>query len=167
MKEIKITKGYVTQVSDEDYDELKKYKWFADVRPCTVYARRTKSINEENQKKIFIHRQILKVKLGEYTDHIDGNGLNNTRENLRIVTSCQNNRNRKKIPGRSSKYKGVSFEKDRNKWRSIIINNYQKIDLGRFDNEVDAAKAYNKAAIELFGEFARLNDLGLQINENV
>jgi hypothetical protein len=93
---------------------------------------------------------------GLVVDHIDGNGLNNTRVNLRICTSAQNICNSK---GRSktSKYKGVTRRKMSNKWFAQIKFNRKHIDIGRFDNEIEAAKAYDNVARKLFKEFAYLN----------
>jgi hypothetical protein len=102
-----------------------------------------------------MHQLILRTK---YIDHIDGNGLNNTRGNLRIATTKQNTWNRKKrtIPT-SSKYKGVSVIKGRDRWQCRIYANGTRFFLGYFASEIEAARAYDKKAIELFGEFARLN----------
>lgn len=91
------------------------------------------------------------------TDHIDGNGLNNQRRNLRPCTTAQNAANQTQQKGRSSLYKGVSWRKGRNKWRAGIKVNGKQINLGDFTNETEAALAYNKAAAEHFKEFARLN----------
>ena len=104
-----------------------------------------------------LHRLILGLKPGDpNVDHKDGNGLNNLRNNLRLATQSQNCMNRQKTWG-ISKYKGVSWDKDVNKWRSHIAKNGSQICLGRYISEIEAAEAYDKKAIELFGEFARLN----------
>lgn len=93
---------------------------------------------------------------GFIVDHRDHEGLNNTRTNLRLATRSQNSCNNKKTRGRSSKYKGVSRDK-RGYWRAKIHFKGKHIFLGYFDNEIDAARAYDKAAKELHGEFAVLN----------
>ena len=100
--------------------------------------------------------------LPEFIDHIDRNILNNTISNLREATRAQNRMNTekcksKKGPPMSSQFKGVSWDKSREKWMSYIYIDYKRKHLGRFDSEIDAALAYNKTAIELFGEFACLN----------
>jgi hypothetical protein len=91
------------------------------------------------------------------TDHRDGNKLNNCRYNLRECNTSQNAANKKKLDGATSKYKGVSWNKRAGKWEVSIIARGAKYYLGKYDNEIDAAKAYDKKAIELFGEFARPN----------
>ena len=96
----------------------------------------------------------------KFVDHIDGNRLNNTVNNLRWATATENSRNRKKVSNpTSSKNKGVNWYADSKKWRARIQTDTQRLHIGYFDNEIDAAKAYNNKAIELFGEFASLNDL--------
>lgn len=97
--------------------------------------------------------------LPKYIDHIDNDSLNNRIENLREITLSQNQGNRKPNKNSSSsKYKGVSWFKPANKWRSRITKNSKQIHLGYFVNETEAAKAYNNKAMELFGEYANLNE---------
>lgn len=161
MKIIKLTHGLHTEVSDEDFESLSKYKWHTKVCKYTAYACRSErgSCNSY-RKQILMHRFLLGTREGEMVDHIDGNGLNNTRENIRIVTAGQNNMNRRlKSHGKSSKYKGVSRYKGRKKWVAHITKDGKTTYLGSFKNEGDAGLAYNKAALELFGEFAALNDV--------
>lgn len=93
---------------------------------------------------------------GKEVDHKDGNGLDNQKSNLRLCTHKQNTRNSISIKG-TSIYKGVFWCKDRLKWRAGIKNNYKTINLGYYESEVNAAFAYDKAAIKYFGEYARLN----------
>ena len=107
-----------------------------------------------------MHRQIMAISDTKiHIDHIDQNGLNNCRNNLRLCSISQNNANRKALPNKTSQYLGVCYVSERNKWvASISKNNKTKI-LGRFFNEKSAALAYNKAAKEIHGEFARLNTI--------
>jgi hypothetical protein len=93
----------------------------------------------------------------ECIDHINGDKLDNRIENLREATKAQNNRN-VGSKGGSSKYCGVAWCKSKNKWEAYITFNRKKKHLGRYSEEIDAAMAYNKAAIEMFGEFAKLNE---------
>jgi hypothetical protein len=94
----------------------------------------------------------------KYTvDHIDNNPLNNQKSNLRICSLKDNSKNSTKRNNTSSKYKGVYFENYTKKYKANIKVDYKTINLGRFLNEIDAAKAYDKAAIKYFGEFANLN----------
>jgi hypothetical protein len=94
---------------------------------------------------------------GKYIDHLDGNGLNNQRSNLRFATKSENGMNRQKQENTTSIYKGVSWHKHNRKWVAYITINGKRSHLGYFISEVDAAKVYNQKAIELFCEFANLN----------
>lgn len=122
-------------------------------------------ITNINGKTVYLHRFIMekiigrKLKKGEIIDHINGNGLDNRRENLRICTQKQNTYNQVSIKNMSSKYKGVYYRKDAKKYQSKIIPNRKTIHLGYFKTEEEAALAYNLAAIKYFGIFARLNQL--------
>lgn len=109
-----------------------------------------------------MHHEVFGVKI--QLDHIDGNGCNNQLENLREAVQLENNRNMRKQEGCSSKYKGVSWHKREGKWCAriaageLLPNGYHKrIWLGYFEDEIEAAKAYDRAAIKYFGEFAKLN----------
>src|ERR1035437_153618 len=151
MKEVKLTKGKIALVDDEDFEKLILYKWHANLIEGHWYAYRTISKDKTIES---MHSFILKIK---GIDHINNNGLDNRKENLRGCTQTQNNANMKKQANTSSKYKGVSLFKRDNKWRAKIDCNYICHHLGLYDSEESAALAYNKKAIELFGEFARLN----------
>jgi hypothetical protein len=97
---------------------------------------------------------------GVEIDHQDGNGLNNQKYNLRICTTAQNGANqRTQSRKKSSRFKGVNWDKDRQKWYAHIKVNQVLKNLGRFSSEIEAAKAYNKAAIIAFGKFAKLNEV--------
>jgi hypothetical protein len=152
IREIPITKGMVTIVSDEDFEWLSKFNW----RYTNGYAARTTLLSCGKRKTILMHREIL-GNVAEQVDHIDGNKLNNTRENLRAASPSENCRNTKNRTGSSSKYKGVGFDKGSKKWRATIKMNNTSMFLGYFENEHDAARMYNFWAIDLFGEFAKLN----------
>ncbi|KKN70096.1 hypothetical protein LCGC14_0434210 [marine sediment metagenome] len=151
-KKISLTQGKFAIVDDGDYEELSKHKWCATKGRSTYYARRA-----EYREYIYMHRQILSQPDGILTDHRDGNGLNNTRDNLRICTKGQNSMNQRPQKGGSSCYKGVSWHKARGKWHARIELNQKTKHLGIYDNEIEAAKAYDNAASELFGEFAYTN----------
>ncbi len=150
---IKLTQGKYAKVDPQDYEKLSQYNWFAVNGTHTFYARRNMK-----GKSTEMHRQIMNYPSGLFVDHENHDGLDNRRANLRIATHAENSRNRKKQAGKySSKYKGIYLAKWANKWRAAIYHNGKCIQLGYFDNEVDAAKAYDNAAKLLFGKFASLN----------
>lgn len=110
-----------------------------------------------------MHHLVLPPKLGFVPDHKDGDGLNNRRSNLRYATVSQNAQNKRKQRGKyTSRYKGVYFYKSNGRWRAHIEHLGRKMSLGYFPTEIEAAIAYNTAAQELFGEFARLNEVDHQ-----
>lgn len=108
-----------------------------------------------------LHRVICKAPKELYVDHINGNGLDNRKSNLRLVTPSKNNRNcRKRVSAKTSKFKGVHKNK-KGLWVAQIQVNKKKLILGIYSTELEAAKAYNTKAVEYFGEYAKLNDLDL------
>ena len=109
-----------------------------------------------NHRLIFLYHYGY---LPKQLDHIDRNKLNNKIENLREATQSQNMMNRKSFKNTSSQYKGVTWDRKNQKWLSQIKINKKLIHLGRFKFETDAAKAYNIKSIELFGEYAKLNEV--------
>lgn len=151
--------GRVTLVDDADYDLVTQYKWHVDERSRGnrridgPYVSSTVCANGK-RSRLLMHGLITGWPL---VDHIDHNGLNNRRSNLRPATAGQNNANSRSRLGSSSTYKGVWL--DRGKWRAEIKSQGKKHRLGRFLVEEDAALAYNSAAVELFGEYALLNDI--------
>jgi len=156
-KIIALTRGFEAIVDDEDYDMLIAMgKWCTNGNRGNIYAVRNE---KRNGKKIIIgmHRIIMNEPNGLCIDHINGDALDNRKSNLRICSHAENIRNGKKGKNCSSSYKGVGWFKLRKKWRARIMIDYKDKHLGLFSNEIDAAKAYDEAARELHGEFARLN----------
>jgi hypothetical protein len=145
------------KVDDSDYTVLINFKWCArrKGKGC-LYAARTKSSGRIKNETVLMRREIMGAPSGVLIDHIDGNGLNNTRENLRFCDHSENGCNRLSHKG-TSKYKGVMFRNSSKKWSAQIGLNGKYIFLGSFDSEVLAAIAYNDAAKHLHGKFARLN----------
>jgi len=156
MKLIKLTKGYFAQVDDEDYEHLNQWKWYCSETRNNRYAVRSASRSEGVGKKYYyMHRIINKTPDGLFTDHKDGNGLNNRKWNLRSCTPSQNSANRKRGYG-SSKYRGVYFNRQIRKWiAGTKINNKTTI-LGSFYNEIDAARCYDAHCLDKYGEFYRV-----------
>lgn len=160
MKEIKLTKGYTALVDDEDFDELSKYKWQAQIRPRAIYVQR--GYWDSKQKKqiiVFIHRQIMRCPKGLVVDHINHNGLDNRKENLRICTLSQNRQNTRKTKPNKYGYKGICFiKKNKTKpYQAQLHYGNKIISLGAYSTPEEAACAYDKKARELFGEYAYLN----------
>jgi hypothetical protein len=161
MKEIPLSQGYVALVNNEDYEELNRFKWTALVcrsaHRLQVYAYRNIKINGKVVTTLLMHRVLLGVECPKEVDHRDGNGINNQRYNLRACTRSQNCGNARHRPGGTSPWRGVSWSTERKKWLAVIFKDGKRRQLGRFKHEYNAAQAYNFAAEELFGEFARLN----------
>ena len=153
MKQIPLTQNKFALVDDKDYEYLSKFTW-----QCNKgYARRSWRENGIVKNQL-MHREILKAPVGRQVDHVNGNRLDNRRSNLRLCTAQGNNRNVNSRIGISG-YKGVQWYSKIKKWSAVITVNYKHKYLGSFDDPKDAAKAYNKAAIEHFGEFAKINNL--------
>lgn len=153
-KYIKLTQGKKTLVDDEDYEYLNQFKWFYN----NGYACKMLPRNGKPQKATFIHKLVMNNP-SKRVDHINGDTLDNRKENLRLVTHSQNIINSKKRKNCTSKYKGVFRNKKANKWQAQIRVKQKAIHLGYFTDEVKAAKAYNKAAIKYFKEYARINKI--------
>lgn len=158
MKTIPLTQGRVALVDDEDYANLCRYRWNAcQNKGYAFYASR--GVWDSKRKsvlRILMHREILGVP-SVRIDHIDCNGLNNQKANLRLATQSQNGGNRRKLMRASSHFKGVSWYAPLRKWTAQICFNQRDTRLGYYDSEDEAARAYNAAARQLFGEFARMN----------
>lgn len=161
MKKIKLTKNKYALVDDEDYNRINKYKWYTLKTKTNYYAMR----DNRNSKRtkgfvIGMHREIINCPKNKEVDHIDHNGLNNQKSNLRICTEKQNHYNcRLQKTNNTSGYKGVSWNKDHNKWRVRINKNNKEILIGRYDNKINAINAYNKAAKKYYGKFVCLNEV--------
>jgi hypothetical protein len=153
-RRIYLGEGEWTILDQQDYYRLGNFKWFLKGR----YALRSFKIGPDKTKMISIHREIMNAPDGLLVDHRNGDGLDNRRSNLRLATHSQNQCNKLKIKTKAtSKYVGVNFDKSRGQWAARIRHNNKEIWLGRFDSEIDAARAYDQAAMKYHGEFARLN----------
>ncbi len=143
MREIKLTQGKVALVDDSDFDLINSCKWYA-VRVCnTTYACRGLG-PQGNQRHFSIHQVLLGRSLyGLEIDHIDGNGLNNQRSNLRMVTHGENQRNRHEVT--TSKYHGVFHRRTSARWQAQIHYRGRSRWIGNFKEEIDAHAAYEVA----------------------
>jgi hypothetical protein len=157
-RRIPLTQGKYAVVDPEDFERLNKHKWHADRHNNTFYAIRCVS-SRKNRIRIRMHREILRPPDHLIVDHINHNGLDNRKANIRPATRSQNNFNRLiiKRKGASSKYKGVAWKKSKEKWRAQIHVNGQCKFIGYFEDEKQAAKAYDEAAKKYHGEFVSLN----------
>jgi hypothetical protein len=143
-------KDFIILIDDNYLSFVIQYNWSLNPDGY-VYTRK-------NGNYISLHRHVLNVKTGDIVDHINGNLLDNRKQNLRVCNHGENNRNRKlKGKNNTSGYKGVGFHKVSQKWRARITFNGEGIWLGLFDTKEEAALAYNEAAIKYHKEFARLN----------
>lgn len=158
---VPLTKGYHVIVDACDVD-LAECSWFAYEKKSnrTVYAVRHDRRTKDGQPTVQLHRVILSrvvgrpLRINEHVDHINGDGLDNRRANLRVATAAQNQANRKIPISNTSGYKGVSWHKKDCKWQAKIKVNYRTIYLGTFSDPEEAHAAYIAAAKKYFGEFA-------------
>lgn len=153
MKTIPLTKGYFATVDDADFENVGAFKWSARRDGKTVYAQRRKG-------KAFVqmHREILGLTDPKVlVDHRNGYGLDNRRCNLRTCCHAQNSANRGANRNNRLGYKGVAYRSDRQKFVAYIHAGGRQKFLGHFENAVDAATAYDRAAVEIYGEFAGTN----------
>lgn len=152
-REIPLTQGKFALVSDEDFHRLARWRWQYH---STGYAARRTSV-AEGRKTIFMHHLIIERRDGLVTDHINGDKLDNRRSNLRLATPAENCRNRGIASATRWGFKGV-FKQPRGKgWMARIKAQGKLIHLGTHPTPEDAARAYDRAALEHYGEFARLN----------
>lgn len=154
MKEIPLTRGLMTLVDDEDYEPLNQRKW------CAWWSKGSQSYYAEgfiDGKVVLMHQHLMRELPGKVVDHVDHDGLNNQRYNLRKCSNSQNTANSRLNVTNKSGYKGVTWDKYKQKWVSQIMVNYKHIHLGRFEKIEDAATAYDKAAIMYFSRYALTN----------
>lgn len=154
-KEIPLSRGFVALVDDEDYRELARHKW--SVNGAGRYAsRNNKQVDGKRVSPgaILMHRQILNAPGGMEVDHINGNGLDNRRSNLRLCTHSQNGKNARQPPGRAL-FRGV--EPHQGKYRARICVDGRRVHFWPFETPIEAARAYDAAAKRPHGEFAVLN----------
>lgn len=155
MIEIPLTNStLIAVIDDEDYINIGGYNWQLNKHTRTYFATSTIC-----GKPTMLHYMIWPHKEGFEIDHRDGNGLNNQKSNFRYATHAQNNANKGLTIANTSGYKGICFDRRRNKWQAKICINYKQMGLGNYATKEEAARAYNLAAIKYHGEFARLNQI--------
>lgn len=157
-RKIPLGKSLFTIVDPDDHYQLNCFHWSERRNSNCIYAVRFLNDPRKKPKIISMHRQIINPRKGLLVDHVNRNTLDNRKANLRLATKSQNMQNRGKISSKtSSRFIGVYLERRTGRWVSCIEHHSKKISLGTFGNEIDAAKAYDKAAKKHRGEFARLN----------
>jgi hypothetical protein len=164
-KQITLTNGATAVVDDEDYGLVSKYKWASQrgYAKTIVYEKR-------KGKSLFMHRLVMGNPPSNLDiDHINHDKIDNRKCNLRVCNRTLHHANRTKLKsfkGKkcTSKYKGVSYRKDHKKWEARITYKLQRIHIGYYDTEEQAAIAYNGRAKELYGEFAHLNQIPAQFH---
>ncbi len=160
MREVILTSGEISLVDDSDFNFVNQFRWRALRTPRTTYARAT-----INGKVVLMHRILMQTPVGMHTDHLNSNGLDNRRENLRVCTQTENKRNARPAQGKSSPYKGVSLIKGTKtpKYSCKIYVDGKLRHLGTYSSPVHAALRYDHEARENYGEFAYLNFPNLRL----
>jgi hypothetical protein len=158
VKEIQLTKGMVALVDDEDFNLVSQFNWCALCRSPGggMYAVRTIGPKQRRQH-LSLHGFLMGTRDGLEVDHIDLNGLNCQRSNMRWATRSQNLANKRKTAQNTSGYKGVSRRARDRRWIATIYVENRPIYLGSFETREEAADAYDDAARKHYGQFARLN----------
>jgi hypothetical protein len=158
-RKIYLGEGQFTILDPQDYYRLGNFKWWVHGNGTNLYAARSALTAQLRSKIVFLHRQIMDPPPALLVDHRNCDSLDNRRANLRLATHKQNMHNRRKRANTSSRFIGVHFDKQRRKWAVHIRHNGRKLWLGRFADEIAAARAYDNAARQYNGDFARLNNV--------
>lgn len=139
--------GFTAIIDDSDYGCVSKYRWSVKIGGTGIkYGHRV----DKNNKSIYLHRYIMKAKKGQTVDHINRNGLDNRKANLRFCTTAENIMNSKMFKHNTSGYKGVTWDKFRNKWASQIQFSQKHIYLGRHESLEDAVRSRKQAEKQFF-----------------
>jgi len=156
---IRMAQPRYAKVDPADYKRLRGYEWIAKKGRNSFYALRRAAAGEGRKKAVvYMHQEIIEVPEGMVIDHINHDGMDNRRANLRAATYSQNMCNVRKRSGtKHSKYRGIYWKKKNRKWGAMIGFEGKRIYLGYFRDEIEAAKAYDRAAMKYHGEFASLN----------
>lgn len=157
MTKITLTKGFSALIDDEDFNFLSEFKWYHARDRRNHYA-----VTKIGGKAVSMHRLLFMGHRGLEVDHVDMNGLNNQKSNLRLCTHRQNCLNQREAKSNKSGFKGVSWKKKNQKWVAQIKVRDKVLHLGLFSRAEDAARMYDVAAVKYHGSFAATNEkLGL------
>jgi len=157
-RRIYLGEGVWTILDRQDYYRFGHFKWVVIGNDGKFYAVRNVKVGQIKTETMRLHREIMNAPKGLLVDHRNSDSLDNRRSNLRLATHSQNQFNKRKTKtNTTSRYLGVTFDKSRGQWAAKIKHSNKRIWLGRFDSEIEAAKAYDEAAKKYHGEFARLN----------
>ncbi len=156
MLEVPLSQGKIALIDNADLSLIEGHSWCTQKTRHHWYAITYVGSGHASRRRLTMHRLLMQSPKGFMIDHIDGNGLNNQRSNLRLATAAQNQSNKRIVSG-ASRFKGVFSEKRGRPWRAKIKVDGRQFSLGKFDHEADAARAYDRAALEHFGEFACTN----------
>lgn len=165
---IPLTQGKFATIDEADVELVSQYRWHACDRGRTFYAATSRD-RRSTGEVIYLHRLLAKPNPDQHVDHINGDGLDCRRANLRLCTDAENRRNMRKTRG-ASRFKGVSVDPRQpgKPWCASIHYENKKVSLGSYETEVEAARAYNAAAVELHGQFANLNVIaGMTYEESI
>ena len=155
---LSLSQGMVATISKSDFVKVGHFKWTANKNASGIwYAMRNESLPNGGRRALLLHRVLMDAPSGVLVDHIDGDGLNNVRSNLRLCTPAQNAQNTKRQKNNKSGFKGVSLCKQTGRWKAVIMANRKFKVIGRYESPESAARAYDSYARELHGEFAFLN----------
>lgn len=137
-------------VDEEDYERVKHLRWMLTKKGYVTYR-------PDMHTHVMLHNLVMNVPNSSGVDHIDRDKLNNQKHNLRITTNSIQGQNRGRFKNNSTGFRGVSYHKGHNKFQASIKFNYQAIHIGYFETKEEAARAYDKMAITLFGITAEVN----------
>lgn len=158
MKRIPLTQGKYAIVDDEDYGVLLSYSWVYSDDRTNEYAHTTLRVGGK-KTTVKMHRMIMEAPKGKQVDHMNHNGLDNRKTNLRLCTNSQNQANANVKSNSGTGIKGVHRRKDNGRWRAHALRNGKRVWLGHFNTAKEAAMAYNNYVKKFDGEFARLNEV--------
>lgn len=158
MKLIPLTQGKFAIIDNDDFELVSLFKWYLSKQVAVTNIGSEVVDGKRRHFKLLMHRLIMSPEPLLCVHHVNGNGLDNRRSNLRVCTKQENNRAfRIKSKGKTSIYRGVCWDAKRVKWKAYIEFDGVLHNLGRFEEETQAAQAYNLRALNVFGEFAHLN----------